>query len=325
MRAPDYWLPVDQYIGGIEHAILHLLYSRFWTRAMRDLGLVKLDEPFANLLTQGMVLNHIYYRQPAEGRRVYVNPADVEGGKSKLDGLPVEHAGLGTMSKSKNNGVDPQSLVEQYGADTARLFMMFAAPPEQTLEWSDEGVQGQFRFLRRLWKAVYDHVQRRARAGRRAPSRSTPGARDLRRQAHQTLAKVTGDIGRRRVFNTAIAAVMELLNGIGRYRRERRGGARRAPGGAGDRGAGLSPIVPHITHELWHALGHATRADRRALARARCGGAGAGHRRDHRAGQWQAARPRRRGRGRRPAAGARARRWRTPACSASSPAPRRAR
>jgi leucyl-tRNA synthetase len=253
----DYWLPVDQYIGGIEHAILHLLYSRFWTRAMRDLGLVRIDEPFANLLTQGMVLNHIYYRQPAEGRRVYVNPADVESGKSKLDGLPVEHGGLGTMSKSKNNGVDPQSLVEQYGADTARLFMMFASPPEQSLEWSDEGVQGQFRFLRRLWKAVHDHVSA-GPAPAVAAVTLTPGARDLRRQAHQTLAKVTGDIGRRRVFNTAIAAVMELLNGIGRY--DETGEAARAARQEALEIAvlALSPIVPHITHALWQALGSGT-------------------------------------------------------------------
>jgi len=253
----DYWLPVDQYIGGIEHAILHLLYSRFWTRAMRDLGLLKLDEPFSNLLTQGMVLNHIYYRQPAEGRRVYVNPAEVENGRSKVDGLPVEHDGLGTMSKSKNNGVDPQRLVEQYGADTARLFMMFAAPPEQSLEWSDEGVQGQFRFLRRLWKAVYDHV-----SGGPAPVIAavtlTAGVRTLRRQAHQTLAKVTADIGRRRVFNTAIAAVMELLNHVGRYQ-EAGAAARAARQEALEIAVlALSPIVPHITHALWQALGHST-------------------------------------------------------------------
>jgi leucyl-tRNA synthetase len=252
-----YWLPVDQYIGGIEHAILHLLYSRFWTRAMRDLGLVRLDEPFSNLLTQGMVLNHIYYRQPAEGRRVYINPAEVENGRSKVDGLPVEHGGLGTMSKSKNNGVDPQSLVEQYGADTARLFMMFASPPEQSLEWSDEGVQGQFRFLRRLWKAVYDHV-----SGGPAPAIAavtlTPGARELRRQAHQTLAKVTTDIGRRRVFNTAIAAVMELLNSVGRY--DEAGAAARAARQEALEIAvlALAPLVPHITHALWQALGRAT-------------------------------------------------------------------
>ena len=252
----DYWLPVDQYIGGIEHAILHLLYSRFWTRAMRDLGLVRLDEPFANLLTQGMVLNQIYFRQPAEGRRTYYNPADVAEGRLKSDGLPVEHAGLGTMSKSKNNGVDPQTLVEQFGADTARLFMMFAAPPEQSLEWSDEGVQGQFRFLRRLWKAVYDHVS----AGPAPAIGAVPltaGARELRRQAHQMLAKVTDDIGRRRVFNTAIAAVMELLNAVGRYE-EAGDGARAVRQEALELAVlALAPIVPHITHELWRALGHA--------------------------------------------------------------------
>src|SRR5580693_8837050 len=204
-----YWLPVDQYIGGIEHAILHLLYSRFWTRAMRDLGLLELSEPFARLLTQGMVLNHIYYRTPAHGRRQFLNPAEVEarfdadgtrsGGVLRGDQQPVEYGGLGTMSKSKNNGVDPQSLVEKYGADTARLFMMFAAPPEQSLEWSDDGVQGQFRFLRRLWKAVYDHVAAGAGATARPEllaSTLSAEARDLRRSAHQTLAKVTGDIAR---------------------------------------------------------------------------------------------------------------------------------
>jgi leucyl-tRNA synthetase len=260
----DYWLPVDQYIGGIEHAILHLLYSRFWTRAMRRLGLVKVAEPFANLLTQGMVLNHIYYRQPAEGRRLFLNPTDVEvqvdasgqrvGALSITDNGPVEYGGLGTMSKSKNNGVDPQSLVEKYGADTARLFMMFAAPPEQTLEWSDEGVLGQYRFLRRLWKAVYDHLS----AGP-APALNqatmTDAARELRRQAHRTLEKVTGDIGRRRVFNTAIAAVMELLNGVSKL--DAMDDAARAVRQEALEIAvlTLSPIVPHITHELWRALG----------------------------------------------------------------------
>jgi leucyl-tRNA synthetase len=259
----DYWLPVDQYIGGIEHAILHLLYSRFWTRAMQELQLVKLAEPFANLLTQGMVLNHIYYRQPAEGRRVFFNPADIEDGKLKADGQPVEHAGLGTMSKSKNNGVDPQSLVEQYGADTARLFMMFAAPPEQTLEWSDDGVLGQYRFLRRLWKAVYDHVAAGPvsamagnAAGNVADTSSNDAARELRRLTHRTLEKVTGDIGRRRVFNTAIAAVMELLNAIAKL--EGDAAAVRAVRHEALEIAVLclSPIVPHITHVLWRELGH---------------------------------------------------------------------
>ena len=261
-----YWLPVDQYIGGIEHAILHLLYSRFWTRVMRDMGLVDVSEPFARLLTQGMVLNHIYYRAPAQGRRQFFNPAEVQakfdaagvrtGGVLLADQQPVEYGGLGTMSKSKNNGVDPQTLVEKYGADTARLFMMFAAPPEQSLEWSDDGVQGQARFLRRLWKAVYDHVAAGA-APAPAAAAVPPAARELRRLAHQTLAKVTGDIARRRTFNTAIAAVMELLNAVGHYADS--GDAARVVRQEALEIAvlALSPIVPHICHALWHALGHA--------------------------------------------------------------------
>ena len=261
----QYWLPVDQYIGGIEHAILHLLYSRFWTRAMRDLGLLRLDEPFRALLTQGMVLNHIYYRQPAAGRRSYLNPADVEvqfdaagqrvGAVLIQDGQSVEDGGLGTMSKSKNNGVDPQGLVEQYGADTARLFMMFAAPPEQTLEWSEDGVQGQSRFLRRLWKAVYDHVSEGPLPGPVPAALGSDNAA-LRRLTHQTLARVSGDIGRRRVFNTAIAAVMELLNAVARH-------PATDPAARAVRHEALamavlclSPMVPHICHALWHELGH---------------------------------------------------------------------
>ncbi len=259
-----YWLPVDQYIGGIEHAILHLLYSRFWTRVMRDLGLVDLDEPFARLLTQGMVLNGIYYRKTASGRIAYYNPTEIEehddgkGGTTAVllvDGQPVESGGIGTMSKSKNNGVDPQTLVDTLGADTARLFTMFTAPPEQTLEWSDEGVQGASRFLKRIWKAVHTHVSGGA-AGPVAPADLNEGQKVLRRQVHQTLVKVSDDLGRRHTFNTAIAAVMELLNAVNR-----------APALApADRSViqealelmilMLSPIVPHICHRLWHVLGH---------------------------------------------------------------------
>ena len=217
-----YWLPVDQYIGGIEHAILHLLYSRFWTRAMRDLGLLQLDEPFARLLTQGMVLNDIYFRKTGAGRITYFNPTEVEAREDAAgqpvhvliaDGEPVQTSGIGTMSKSRNNGVDPQALVDTLGADTARLFTMFTAPPEQSLEWSDEGVQGASRFLKRVWKAVHGHVAG-GPAGKVDAAALNDAQRTLRRQVHQTLAKVSDDIGRRRTFNTAIAAVMELLNSV---------------------------------------------------------------------------------------------------------------
>ena len=262
-----YWMPVDQYIGGIEHAILHLLYSRFWTRVMRDCGLTRISEPFDNLLTQGMVLNEIFFRRPESGRIVYFNPADVElqhdekgartGALLRSDGLPVESDGIGTMSKSKNNGVDPQALVDRYGADTARLFMMFAAPPEQTLEWSDEGVEGAFRFMKRLWKAVHAHVSGGATAGLEAAA-LTDSQRALRRIAHQTLAKVTDDIGRRRTFNTAIAAVMELMNAVARFDDGSAQGRAVVQEALEFAVLMLSPFVPHVTHELWHALGHST-------------------------------------------------------------------
>jgi leucyl-tRNA synthetase len=269
----NYWMQVDQYIGGIEHAILHLLYSRFWTKVMRDLGLVKVDEPFKNLLTQGMVLNHIYYREPAPGRREYFNPADVEvlldennqrkGAILLTDNQPVEWDGLGTMSKSKNNGVDPTSFVEQFGADTARLFMMFTAPPEQTLEWSEEGVQGSYRFIRRLWKAVFDQVNAPPPADAITTTefnKTTLNAeqKELRRIAHHTLEKVTDDIGRRRSFNTAIASVMELLNAISRHDSKPLAGRVVAHEALEIAVMCLSPMIPHVAHELWTQLGHET-------------------------------------------------------------------
>lgn len=262
-----YWLPVDQYVGGIEHAILHLLYSRFWTKAMRDCGLIEISEPFGNLLTQGMVLNHIYSRQAGDGRREYFNPVDVdaeaEAGVTRYfatreDGarIEVQHDGLGTMSKSRGNGVDPNAMIEKFGADTARLFTMFAAPPEQSLEWNDEGVQGSFRFLRRVWRAVYEHVAIGAAEALDLQLLDT-AQRNLRRIVHQTLAKATDDIGRRRTFNTAIAAVMEMLNALQAFED-------RSPQGRAVRQEALevavmllSPITPHIAHVLWHELGHA--------------------------------------------------------------------
>ena len=261
----QYWLPVDQYIGGIEHAILHLLYSRFWTRFMNQLGAVAFKEPFANLFTQGMVLNEVFFRKPATGRLDYFNPADVavttENGTQRrvavlrADGKEVESGGVVTMSKSKNNGVDPQTIVEEFGADTARLFMMFAAPPEQSLEWSDEGVHGAYRFIKRLWKAVHDHVSQGAPPAL-DKSALTDRQRTIRRQAHQTLAKVTDDIGRRRTINTAIAAVMELLNALAKFEQVSPQDRSVAHEGLEIAVLGLSPIIPHATHALWRALGH---------------------------------------------------------------------
>src|SRR5690606_15001680 len=278
----SYWMPVDQYIGGIEHAILHLLYSRFWTRVMRDLGLVSIDEPFENLLTQGMVLNDIYSRRSPDGRIQYFNPADVEveldakgarvGARLKSDGQPVDWEGMRTMSKSKNNGVDPQRLVSEYGADSIRLFMMFKSPPEDTLEWSDDGVEGAARFMRRLWRVVYEHV--RAGDGSQATADSpkagsapteacslssadlTDAQRALRRAAHATLAKVTDDIGRRRVFNTAIAAVMELMNTLSKFEDDSAAGRAIVQETLELIVQMLSPIVPHASQALWEALGH---------------------------------------------------------------------
>ncbi|HSO06890.1 MAG TPA: leucine--tRNA ligase [Pelomicrobium sp.] len=260
-----YWLPVDQYIGGIEHAILHLLYSRFWTKAMRDLGLLELDEPFANLLTQGMVLNEIFYRKMAAGRIRYYNPAEVDvktddkgqrtGAVLRADGQPVESGGIGTMSKSKNNGVDPQALVEQYGADTARLFMMFASPPEQTLEWSDTAVDGAYRFLRRLWRFGAEQAEAVSAAGE-FDAKQLPAARqDLRREIHANLKQANFDFARFQ-FNTVVSAAMKMLNALE--------AAKPGPADAALTRESLSillrllsPITPHITHALWRELGYA--------------------------------------------------------------------
>ena len=253
----NHWLPVDQYIGGIEHAILHLLYARFFHKLMRDEGLVDSDEPFTNLLTQGMVVADTYFRDLGEGRKQWINPAEVDQVDGtwvlKADGRPVQAGGTEKMSKSKNNGVDPQSLIDRFGADTARLFMMFAAPPELSLEWSDTGVEGAHRFLRRLWKLVYEHLQGGG-ASAYAGGELTDALQNLRRQLHQTIQKVTDDIERRRQFNTAIAAVMELMNALGKLEgddpltRSVRQEAIEAIV------LMLAPIVPHICRALILAL-----------------------------------------------------------------------
>ena len=262
----NYWLPVDQYIGGIEHAILHLLYARFFHKLMRDEGLVQGDEPFANLLTQGMVLAETFYRVGAGGKKDYFFPHEVElqhdakgrvsAATLKADGQPVTVGGIETMSKSKNNGVDPQALIEKFGADTARLFMMFAAPPDMTLEWSDEGVAGAHRFLKRVWKLVADHVALGAVEER--PARElTSELQALRRQVHQTIQKVGDDYGRRLVFNTAVAAAMELANAVAKVEASDAAARVVKQEALESLVLMLAPIVPHIAHALWQALGHA--------------------------------------------------------------------
>jgi leucyl-tRNA synthetase len=264
----QYWMPLDMYIGGIEHAILHLLYARFWTKAMRDMGLVKVDEPFANLLTQGMVLNHIFSRRTARGAIEYFAPdeidvtldaeGNVKGATLKSDGSAIDYEGVGTMSKSKRNGVDPNDMIERYGADTARFYVMQASPPSDTVLWSDESVEGSFKFLRRLWTMVHDHVKDGV-AKREAPADLSKEMKELRFKLHKTIEKVADDYGRRLQFNTAIAAVRELLN-LYTDLKDRSPAARAvAQEVLEDSILLLSPIVPHITTALWAELRPGTR------------------------------------------------------------------
>ncbi|MGZ8270081.1 MAG: leucine--tRNA ligase [Methylophilus sp.] len=259
----NYWMPVDQYIGGIEHAILHLLYSRFWSKVMRDLGLVNYDEPFANLLTQGMVLNHIFSRRTEKGGIEYFAPEEVElihdehgkaiGAKALKDGQPVDFQGMGTMSKSKRNGVDPQALIEQYGADTARFFMMFAAPPEQTLEWSDTGVEGSHRFLKRVWGYGYLLKQEAVTV---LPNKLPNGLATIRREIHTTLKQASVDLSRQQ-FNTVASASMKMLNALEKLQKEAEHGWQPvAHEGLSILLRTLSPIAPHITQTLWQELGY---------------------------------------------------------------------
>jgi leucyl-tRNA synthetase len=262
----QYWMPVDQYIGGIEHAILHLLYARFWNKVMRDVGLsTGSDEPFANLLTQGMVLNHIFTRRTDKGGIVYFAPEELDlehdangklvGAKSKTDGQSVEYNGIGTMSKSKRNGVDPQSLIETYGADTARFFMMFASPPEQTLEWADSGVDGAHRFLKRVW--AFGHDNAALIKGAPAVSGKLEGElAKLRREVHLNLKQASADLQRQQ-FNTVASAGMKLLNAL--ERAPEGGDANEEKAAVVAEGFSillrvLSPITPHITHALWVEL-----------------------------------------------------------------------
>ncbi|MBU3846541.1 MAG: leucine--tRNA ligase [Candidatus Acinetobacter avistercoris] len=226
-EAAQSWLPVNQYIGGVEHAILHLLYARFFHKLMRDEGVVQGNEPFTNLLTQGMVLADTFYREADSGKKTWFNPADIElekdekgrilSAKYSGDGQDVVVGGQEKMSKSKNNGIDPQAIIDQYGADTARVFMMFAAPPDQSLEWSDAGVEGANRFLKRVWRLTTGFIEKNHALANLDAANLSKDAQDLRRKTHETIQKVTDDLERRHAFNTAIAALMELLNASNKF------------------------------------------------------------------------------------------------------------
>jgi leucyl-tRNA synthetase len=271
----NHWMPVDQYIGGIEHAILHLLYSRFWTKVMRDLGLVNYDEPFANLLTQGMVLNHIFSRRTAQGGIAYFAPEELDlikdeagritGATAKADGQSVDYQGIGTMSKSKRNGVDPQSLIETYGADTARFFMMFAAPPEQTLEWADSGVDGAARFLRRVWAMGYrlkNCIDVSANLAAKPPGPLPEPIAALRREIHLQLRQANYDFAKHQ-FNTVASSAMKMLNSMEKALQDAANDFTQTPAGIATITECmsillrlLSPLTPHICHTLWRELGY---------------------------------------------------------------------
>ena len=274
----NYWMPMDQYIGGIEHAILHLLYARFWTKVMRDLGLVKIDEPFTKLLTQGMVLNHIYSRKADKGGIEYFWPHEVEdlhdangkvtGAKLKAAkgelpaGTLITYEGVGTMSKSKNNGVDPQDLIEKYGADTARLYTMFTAPPEATLEWNEAGVEGSYRFLRRVWNFG---MKLSGEAANKGATQAAAGSLDkasktLRREVHHVLKQVNYDYERMQ-YNTVVSGGMKMLNALEDFKGEMNAGAQAVlHEGFGILLRCLYPATPHIAHTLWGSLGYAANA-----------------------------------------------------------------
>jgi leucyl-tRNA synthetase len=263
--AANHWLPVDQYIGGIEHAILHLLYARFFHKLMRDEGLVSSNEPFKNLLTQGMVIADTYYRTLENGGKDWFNPADVVverdakakvvGAKLASDGLPVEIGGTEKMSKSKNNGVDPQAMIDTYGADTCRLFMMFASPPDMSLEWSDSGVEGASRFLRRVWRLAHAHVSA-GTVGKLDVTSLDDEQKAVRRSIHLAIKQASQDVGQHHKFNTAIAQVMTLMNVLEKAANTSEQDRALMQEGLETVALLLAPITPHICHQLWNDLGH---------------------------------------------------------------------
>jgi leucyl-tRNA synthetase len=259
-----YWTPMDQYIGGIEHAVLHLLYARFWTKAMRDLGLVDHGEPFTKLFTQGMLLNESFYREDADGKTRWFYPSEVKvqyddkghpvGATAVEDGLPVTLGGIEKMSKSKNNVVEPRDIIAKFGADTARLFTMFAGPPDQSAAWSDSGAEGSYRYLRRLWNFAFKHAEVVRSAGSDATG-SSEGAQELRREVHLLLRQISHDYDRLQ-YNTVVSGAMKLLNALE--------GATLAPTpadaaalreGVGILLRALYPAAPHVAHALWGELG----------------------------------------------------------------------
>ncbi|TXR54195.1 leucine--tRNA ligase [Reinekea thalattae] len=260
----NYWLPVDQYIGGIEHATMHLMYARLFQKLLRDEGLVKADEPFTNLLCQGMVLAETWYKMNGT-ERIWVSPEDVEpkkdeqgrivGGIQASTNDAVEYAGMAKMSKSKMNGRDPQSAIEEYGADTLRLFSMFAAPPEQTLEWTESGVQGAKKFLERLWRAAHQ-LKDCGDFDALDVNQLTDVEKALRRKTHETIEGVSNDFGERKTFNTAIAKIMELLNAVTKFESNDKQSCAVVSEAIEAAILMLSPIAPHMTQALWQELGH---------------------------------------------------------------------
>ncbi len=261
----DYWMAMDQYIGGVEHAVLHLLYARFWTKAMRDMGLVKIDEPFKNLFTQGMLLNESYYREDASGKKVWFYPNEVEvqhddkgrpiSASLKSDGQPVQMGGIEKMSKSKNNVVEPKDIISQFGADTARLFTMFAGPPDQSAAWSSSGVEGASRYLRRLWATALKFSATIA-AGATPAANYAVDVKALRFEVHSTLKQIDGDYDRLQ-YNTVVSGAMKLLNTIESFKSEAEGSAAAMREAFGILLRALYPVCPHITHALWNELGYA--------------------------------------------------------------------